>query len=65
MADIPDDVLDKVELARTICFAWGHCARGCQFKSGKCLGDADDLLHDWQGRCAGAVLARLRKERRK
>lgn len=26
MTDIPDDVLDKVELARTICFAWGHCA---------------------------------------
>lgn len=62
---IPDDVLDEVEMARTICFAWGHCAGGCQFKGARCLGDADSLLHGWQGRCANAALARLREARGK
>lgn len=65
MTDISDETLDAVGLARTICFAWGHCAGGCQFKGGQCLGNADALIHGWQGRCAHAVLARLRAERRK
>ena len=60
-----DDVLDEVEMARTICFAWGHCAGGCQFKGARCLGDADSLLHGWQGRCANSALARLREARGK
>lgn len=54
---------DAVEMARTICFAWGHCAGGCQFKGAMCLGDADSLLHGWQGRCANAALARLIAEK--
>lgn len=58
LLQMADPVLEAV--ARAICFAWGHCAGGCQFRGAQCEGDAACLLADWQGRSARAALDAVR-----
>jgi hypothetical protein len=50
------------DIARIVCSAWGHCAGGCPLRGEPCKGQADALLHDWQGRVARAVETLIDRE---